>query len=128
MLVVLSPDYCSSWWCLEELRICTSERREAVLPVFYDVQPGDYDAALLVRSEKEMRADLPSTPRDTKQQWVDALSWVRGVSGVTGWVHSSAKECAAVPEFGLGLCCNCIPASKQAGTQEIRLARPAAQL
>ena len=80
--------------CLEELRICTSERREAVLPVFYDVQPGDYDAALLLRSYHEMRADLPNTPRDTKQRWVDALTWVRGVSGVTGWVHSSAKECA----------------------------------
>ena len=86
--------------CLEELRICTLERREAVLPVFYDVQPGDYDAALLVRSYNKMRADLPSTPRDTKQRWVDALSWVRGVSGMTDWVHSSAKECAAVPECG----------------------------
>lgn len=77
-----------------------SERREAVLPVFYDVQPGDYDAALLVRSFNEMRTDLPKTPRDTKQRWIDALSWVRGVSGVTGWVHSSAKECAAAVVYG----------------------------
>ena len=86
---------CAPRRCLEELRICTTERREAVLPVFYDVQPGDYDDARLGRSYKEMIADLPKTPRDTKQRWVKALTWVQGISGVTGWVHSSAKECAA---------------------------------
>ena len=46
-------------------------------------------------SYSEMRTDLPKTPRETKQRWVDALTWVHGVSGVTGWVHSSSKECAA---------------------------------
>ena len=86
--------------CLEELRICTTERREAVLPVFYDVHPGNYDAALLTRSYYELRADLPKTPRDTKQRWVDALTWVQGISGITGWVHSSAKECAAAVVCG----------------------------
>ena len=68
--------------------------------MFYDVQPGEYDAARLVRSFNEMRADLPKTPRETKQRWVDALSWVRGVSGVTGWVHSSRKECATALVLG----------------------------
>ncbi|KAK9819376.1 hypothetical protein WJX81_000475 [Elliptochloris bilobata] len=29
---------------------------------------------------------------DSKQRWMDALTWVRGVSGVTGWVHSTATD------------------------------------
>ena len=67
--------------------------------MFYDVQPGDHNAALLMQSYYDMRADLPSTPRETKQRWVEALTWVRGVSGLTGWVHCSANECAAAPDY-----------------------------
>ena len=78
---------------MEELRIAV-ERREHVLPIFCDVEPGSLDMGSLKQSYDDMKSDLPDTPQDTLQRWVDALSWVRGVSGVTGWVHSSAKECA----------------------------------
>lgn len=71
-----------------------AERREAVMPIFYDVQPGKYDLEVLKKTYEKMRSDLPDTPKDTLQRWVDALTWVRGVSGVTGWRHNSKIECA----------------------------------
>lgn len=79
--------------CLEELRIA-AERREHILPIFCDVEPGSLDPVSLKQSYDDMKRDLPDTPEDTLKQWEDALSWVRGVSGVTGWVHSSTLTCA----------------------------------
>ena len=63
------------------------------MPIFYDVQPGKYDLKVLKKSYKKMLRDLPGTPKDTPQRWVDALTWVHGVSGVTGWRHNPKSEC-----------------------------------
>lgn len=132
VLLVLSPKFQTSWWCvnrlpfslaatsrvvrgntpmyrvfksvlagahthcrrcMEELRIA-AERREHVLPIFCDVEPGTFDRGSLKRSYFAMRSDLPESPADTLQRWVDALTWVRGVSGITGWRHDSASKCA----------------------------------
>ena len=122
VLLVLSPKFQTSWWCaacsqalsrqcstagdkhplapahnrrrcLEELRIA-ADRREHILPIFCDVEPGSLDHVSLKQSYADMKRDLPDTPEDTLKQWEDALSWVRGVSGVTGWVHSSTLTCA----------------------------------
>ena len=79
---------------MEELRIAT-ERREHALPIFCDVEPGTVDHNSLKPSYFYMKSDLPDTPEDTMQRWVDALTWVRGVSGITGWRHDSASKCAA---------------------------------
>ena len=43
-LVILSKNYASSTWCLDELRKiidCMKERGMTVVPVFYDVDPSD---------------------------------------------------------------------------------------
>ena len=79
---------------MEELRVA-AERREHVLPIFCDVEPGTFDRGSLEQAYFSMRSDLPDTPEDTLQRWVAALLWVRGVSGITGWRHDSASKCAA---------------------------------
>ena len=57
--------------CLEELRIM-AERREAVMPIFYDVQPGKYDLKVLKKSYKKMLRDLPT------HQWTPcSAGWMR---------------------------------------------------
>ena len=66
-----------------------------MLPIFCDVEPGTVDHKSLKQSYCDMKSDLPNTPEDTMQRWVDALTWVRGVSGITGWRHDSASKCAA---------------------------------
>ncbi|KAG6625652.1 hypothetical protein CIPAW_16G113000 [Carya illinoinensis] len=40
IIIILSPNYVSSWWCLEELTKIL-KCKEIVLPVFYDVNPSE---------------------------------------------------------------------------------------
>ena len=72
-----------------------------MLPIFCDVEPGTLDHGSLKRSYLSMRSDLPDTPLDTLQRWVEALMWVRGVSGITGFRHFSASKCAATAAYAV---------------------------
>ncbi|XP_024161541.1 disease resistance protein RUN1 isoform X1 [Rosa chinensis] len=83
-LIVLSQNYASSTWCLDELvRILECMKaRETVLPIFYDVDPSD------VRKQtgrfKEVFIDHEERFKDDKekvQRWRSALTEVATFSG-----------------------------------------------
>ncbi|KAM5549906.1 disease resistance protein RUN1-like [Rosa sericea] len=83
-LIVLSQNYASSTWCLEELvRIleCMKER-EAVLPIFYDVDPSDVRKQ--TGSFGEAFANHEERFSDDKEKvrrWRSALTEVASFSG-----------------------------------------------
>ncbi|XP_050367979.1 probable disease resistance protein At4g27220 isoform X2 [Argentina anserina] len=89
-IVVLSPNYASSNWCLEELTKISQcmQDDDRILPVFYHVEPSD------VRYQKksfEVAFDNHenSGRQETKlQQWRDALS---RVANICGW-HTQNYE------------------------------------
>ena len=93
ILLFLSPGFEESPWCLEEARIA-AERRNAVLPVFFDRMPSEVDAALLQRAWHELRLELPSAPANTPELWRDAL---RHISNISGWEHRSGTEYDSLP-------------------------------
>ncbi|XP_057758681.1 disease resistance protein RPV1-like isoform X1 [Arachis stenosperma] len=91
-IVILSPDYASSHWCLEELaKICECGWK-LVLPVFYRVDPshvrkqkGPFEKAFRLHEESERF-------RNKVASWRSAMN---KVGGIAGWVfgdHNSNKD------------------------------------
>ncbi|XP_061360797.1 disease resistance protein RPV1 [Gastrolobium bilobum] len=88
-VIILSPDYASSHWCLEELaKICDCGR--LILPVFYRVDPSD------VRKQKgpfeeAFRSHIDRFQEKKVQSWRDAMT---KVGGIAGWVsnHNSDSD------------------------------------
>ena len=78
-IIILSPRYANSHWCLEELaRIC--ELRRLILPVFYQVDPSN------VRRQKgPFEQDFESHSKrfgdDKVVKWRAAMNKVGGISG-----------------------------------------------
>ncbi|KAK8593783.1 hypothetical protein V6N12_045857 [Hibiscus sabdariffa] len=73
-IVVLSKDYASSTWCLNELvtileRKKSSHSQHVVLPVFYDVDPGQVKnqtgsyAAAFARHEESFKSEMSMLQR-----------------------------------------------------------------
>ena len=83
-IVVLSPNYASSHWCLEELaKICDCGR--LVLPVFYYVDPSH------VRHqngpfEEAFKAHEKRFEKDKILRWRGAM---KKVGGIAGWVFKN---------------------------------------
>ncbi|KAM5549953.1 disease resistance protein RUN1-like [Rosa sericea] len=83
-LIVLSQNYASSTWCLNELvRILECMKaREAVLPIFYDVDPSDVRKQTgsfrqaFANHEERFRSD-----EEKVRRWRDALTEVASFSG-----------------------------------------------
>ena len=95
VLVILSPDFESSPWCLEELWAAMQRTgyRSVVLPVFYDRELGRVDDAKLLAAWSEYNEACPGDPltRDVVlQRWRKAL---KDVSGIASWVFKSATGC-----------------------------------
>ncbi|KAL6204609.1 hypothetical protein ACLB2K_021876 [Fragaria x ananassa] len=83
-IVVLSPNYASSPWCLDELtKICQCmDGKDSILPLFYHVDPSDvrhqknsFEVAFAKHEEKFRQ------PKDRVKQWRVALQKVANVSG-----------------------------------------------
>ncbi|XP_004309608.1 PREDICTED: disease resistance protein At4g27190-like [Fragaria vesca subsp. vesca] len=83
-IVVLSPNYASSTWCLEELaKICECMKdQKRILPLFYNVEPTN--VRFQKRSFEEAFNVHESSGRhrsEKVQLWKDALSKVTSFSG-----------------------------------------------
>ncbi|KAJ9551179.1 hypothetical protein OSB04_015224 [Centaurea solstitialis] len=82
-IVVLSKNYATSTWCLDELWLILEQRRECnhfVLPVFYHVDPSD------VRKQSntfkiEVKASTKWT-KDNVNRWKTALTKVADLTGL----------------------------------------------
>ncbi|XP_050370896.1 disease resistance protein RUN1-like [Argentina anserina] len=86
-IVVLSPNYAASTWCLEELAKICDRDHFGILPVFYDIYPAD--ARHQRRSFSEAFNNYERSGRfesDKIQQWRDAL---RKVASLSGWMSEN---------------------------------------
>ncbi|XP_076919071.1 disease resistance protein RPV1-like [Bidens hawaiensis] len=84
-VVVLSENYATSRWCLDELCLIFEQRRKCnyfVLPVFYQVDPSN------VRNQRGSFAINRSRPVDDVRRWNAALT---DVANLTGMVLSGSE-------------------------------------
>ncbi|XP_028773837.1 TMV resistance protein N-like [Neltuma alba] len=102
-IVVLSPSYASSTWCLDELQMILHLKEELslqVFPIFYGVDPSDVRkqkgsfAEAFMKHEERFAQDITKV-----QRWRDALGKVATTSGwdsknqyETKFIESIAKE------------------------------------
>ncbi|KAJ9676213.1 hypothetical protein PVL29_024957 [Vitis rotundifolia] len=84
-IIVLSENYASSRWCLEEMvKIleCNKSKEERVLPIFYNVDPSDVRnhrgkfGEALAKHEENLEEN-----RERMKIWRDALTEVANLSG-----------------------------------------------
>ncbi|KAB1226182.1 TMV resistance protein N [Morella rubra] len=83
-IIVLSENYASSTWCLEELMKilqCMETKQQMVLPVFYQVDPSEVRKQ--TKNFEKALADLEKRfKNDAKvQRWREALTKVANLSG-----------------------------------------------
>lgn len=99
-LIILSPNYASSTWCLDELQKIVECGKcfggQGVFPIFYGVDPshvrhqsGSFAKAFR-KHEENFRED-----REKVQRWKDAL---REVAGYSGW---DSKDWLVFSSFSL---------------------------
>ncbi|KAM5582450.1 hypothetical protein ABKV19_002725 [Rosa sericea] len=98
-IVVLSQNYASSAWCLDELtKICQfMEDGHRILPVFYDVKPSD------VRNQKRSLEDAFTKHErfesEKVKQWRDALRKVADFAGLVPNYRTERDLVEATVEF-----------------------------
>ena len=84
-IVILSPNYASSRWCLDELQMileCEKTLKRKILPVFYGVDPSDVRHQKGSFAEAFRRHEEKYEERSEKvQSWRKALSKVADFSG-----------------------------------------------
>ena len=85
VFVILSRDYASSTWCLDELAkiiSCSNKTGMIVLPVFYNVDPSDIRkntkkiGQALAEHEERSKENIENV-----QKWRDALTKVASLKG-----------------------------------------------
>ncbi|CAI9768040.1 unnamed protein product [Fraxinus pennsylvanica] len=85
-VAVISPNYASSWWCLEELARLY-ESRKLVLPVFFDVDPSDVRRQI-GPFEEGIESLVVKCGVEKVKRWRNAMARVGGISG---WVYKNIR-------------------------------------
>ncbi|XP_040998237.1 disease resistance protein RUN1-like [Juglans microcarpa x Juglans regia] len=85
-IVVLSKNYASSTWCLDELMKileCKTKKQQKVLPVFYDVNPTEirHQRGSIGKALDKLQQKFKDEMK--VQRWKAALTEVAGLSGFT---------------------------------------------
>ncbi|XP_034677333.1 disease resistance protein RUN1-like [Vitis riparia] len=83
-IIVLSENYASSKWCLEELAKileCMKTRGQRVLPIFYNVDPSDVKKQRGKFGEALAKHEENLENLERVQIWKDALTQVANLSG-----------------------------------------------
>ncbi|KAJ9707489.1 hypothetical protein PVL29_002494 [Vitis rotundifolia] len=98
-IVVLSKNYASSRWCLQELvKIveCMKSGRQRVLPIFYHVDPSDVRIHRGIFGEALAKHEENSENMERVQSWNDALTQVANLSG---WDSRNKNEPLLIKEI-----------------------------
>ncbi|XP_010536165.1 PREDICTED: TMV resistance protein N-like isoform X2 [Tarenaya hassleriana] len=99
LIVVLSKNYASSPWCLEELlcimNCCRCNSRQMVLPIFHDVHPSDIRRQIGTVAEAFLKHETRN-PSNKVQSWRVAL---RDVANLSGWHLSDRYEAECIKEI-----------------------------
>ncbi|XP_048436904.1 TMV resistance protein N-like [Pyrus x bretschneideri] len=93
-IVVLSPNYASSKWCLDELTtiIRCMESRNSVLPVFYQTDPSDVGNQRACFAEAFTKHEQNSSSTEDKEKVVQWKADLKKVSKICGWHSKESKS------------------------------------
>ncbi|XP_054817707.1 protein VARIATION IN COMPOUND TRIGGERED ROOT growth response-like [Prosopis cineraria] len=104
-IVVLSPNYASSTWCLDELSKILHSKKESglyVFPIFYGVDPSDVEHQRGSFAEAFKKHEEIFTRDEMKvQNWRDAL---KEVANLSGWHADNCGLSLALKVLGSFLC------------------------
>ncbi|CAL8161508.1 unnamed protein product [Prunus armeniaca] len=91
-IVILSPNYASSTWCLDEVsKIVECMKIDTILPVFYDVDPSDVRKQMGTFAEAFNKHKMKFKKEKEKvQRWRDALT---KVGNIAGWTSKDRYAC-----------------------------------
>ncbi|XP_034680122.1 disease resistance protein RUN1-like isoform X2 [Vitis riparia] len=98
-IIVLSENYASSRWCLEELvKIleCKRTRGQRVLPIFYNVDPSDVRKHRGKFGEALAKHEENLENMEWMRIWRDALT---GVANLKGWDTRNKNEATLIEEI-----------------------------
>ncbi|PRQ22478.1 putative toll-like receptor, P-loop containing nucleoside triphosphate hydrolase [Rosa chinensis] len=98
-ILVISPYYASSTWCLRELSkiLECMEARGGVLPIFYSVEPSDVGKQL--GTFKQAFAELEERFLDDNEKVVQWRAALRKVTEIKGWTSKDRSEPELIKEI-----------------------------
>ncbi|KAB2600560.1 TMV resistance protein N-like [Pyrus ussuriensis x Pyrus communis] len=93
-IVVLSPNYASSKWCLKELTTILKcmEARNSILPVFYETDPSDVGNQRGCFGEAFSKHEENSSSTEDKEKVVQWKADLKKVSKICGWHYKLSKS------------------------------------
>ncbi|BFG34511.1 hypothetical protein CerSpe_207850 [Prunus speciosa] len=100
-IVILSPNYASSTWCLDEVsKIVECMKIDTILPVFYDVDPSDVRKQMGTFAEAFNKHEK-NFKKEKVQRWRDALT---KVGNIAGWTSKDRDESDLIKEIVEEVC------------------------